>query len=351
MPPPTRLGDIGHEPSFDGEVGEFVSGEALATRWFERDRTVVFINGMGNTGADHRRSALALSLLQMCTVVGVYNLSGGFIIDLAQCLGDKSQFDGPLASSASHSIARADAARGSRVLADSAEAVLRARNPAAGSLFSLLRRPEYRGSAVFAHSQGNLILSNVLSAIEIVDGAAAVSRHEVHTFGSPAMSWPRSARLIECGFTFDPVTWLAGTDWSFSISKLGMPSDSVVPITHGFLEYVRNDSAFIVNRYRWGGFGATFAMDEAGLARALVGMGHNVPRVLGVFENLTAYHWSDVDDVALLYVEELQHAAEGPGILQAIAGEPRLLRLLVDSMESGWTSGRERNAIDFLKQM
>jgi hypothetical protein len=124
-----------------------------------------------------------------------------------------------------------------------------------------------------------------------------------------------------------------------------------VPITHSFFEYMKHDAAFVVNRFRWGGLGVTFSMDEAGLARALVKMGHNAPRVLGVFEYLSAYHWSDVDDVALLYVEELQHAPQGPGILQAIATEPRLLRLLVDSMESGWTSGRERNAIDFLKRL
>lgn len=343
-----RLPDIGPAPGYDGEVNTYVSGEARSTGYYDPNRTVIFVNGMANSGEDHRRSALALSLLQMCTVVGVYNLSGGFFIDLAQCLGDKYQFDGPLASSPTSAVS---SGRGSRALAAQAESVLAARNAAAGSLFRLLRQMEYRDSAVFAHSQGNLILSNVLSAIEIVDGASEVSRHDVYTFGSPSMNWPRSVRLQECGFTFDPVTWLAGVDWSFSISKVGMPSGSVMPVTHSFLEYVRMDAAFVVNRFRWGGLGVTFSMDEAGLARALVNMGHNMPRVLGVFEHLAAYHSSDVDDVALLYVEELQHVSQGPGILNAIRGEDRLRRLLVRSMEEGWTSGRERNAIDFLNRL
>jgi hypothetical protein len=343
--------DVGPEPAYDGETCTFVSGEAAASRWFDRHRSVVFINGMGNSGADHRRSALTLSLLQMCPVVGVYNLSGGFVADLVQSLGDKLQFDGPFARPAAHAIGRGGAARGSGQLAASAEAVLRGRNPAAGAMFTLLRRPEHRDAAVFAHSQGNLILSNVLSAIEIVDGAAAVSAHEVYTFGSPAKTWPHSTRLIECGFTFDPVTWLAGMDGSFSIAKLGMPADSSLPITHSFVEYMRNDAAFVVNRFRWGGLGTTFSMDEAGLAKALVRMGHNMPRVQHVFEHLSADHNSDVDDVALLYVEELQHVPEGPGILQSIAADRELLSLLIRSMEEGWTSGRERHAIEFLQHL
>lgn len=334
----------GEAPAVDGQVTTFVDAEAAAaTRYFDRERTVVFVNGMANSGEDHRQAAFALSLMQMCTVVGVFNATGGFAIDLIQCLGDKHQFDGPLATSAASAISRGG------VRSSAAEDVLR-RNPASASMFRLLRNAEFRGADVFAHSQGNLILSNALSAIEVVDGPAAVSQYTVHTFGSPARSWPRSARLVECGFTFDPVTWMAGMDFSFSISKLGMPSDSLVPITHSFKEYLFNDEAFVVNRFRWGGLGVTFSMDEAGLAHALVRMGHNLPRVTSVFRYLSKYHWSDVDDVALLYVEELQRAPQGPGILQAIRGERTLLELLIRSLESGWTSTRERTAIEFLKR-
>lgn len=334
----------GEVPAVDGQVTTFVDAEAAAaTRYFDHERTVVFVNGMANSGEEHQQSAFALSLMQMCTVVGVYNATGGFAIDLMQCLGDKHQFDGPLASSASSAIGRG------AVRAGAAEDVLR-RNPASAAMFRLLRSPEFRGVDVFAHSQGNLILSNALSAIEVVDGSSAVGQYTVYTFGSPARSWPRATRLVECGFTFDPVTWMAGMDFSFSISKLGMPADSLVPITHSFKEYLFNDEAFVVNRFRWGGLGVTFSMDEAGLAHALVRMGHNLPRVTGVFRYLANYHWSDVDDVALLYIEELQHVPQGPGLLQAIRSERPLLDLLVRALEGGWTSGRERAAIDFLKR-
>lgn len=339
----------GEAPSVDGQVTTFVDAEAAAAeRYFDHDRTVVFVNGMANSGEEHQQAAFALSLMQMCTVVGVYNATGGFVIDLMQCLGDKQQFDGVLADSASSAIGRASGGRGG-VRASAAEDVLR-RNPASASMFRLLRGAEFRGCEVFAHSQGNLILSNALSAIEAVDGASAVGQFTVYTFGSPARSWPRSTQLVECGFTFDPVTWMAGMDFSFSISKLGMPADSNVPITHSFKEYLFNDEAFVVNRFRWGGLGVTFSLDEAGLAHALVRMGHNLPRVTSVFRYLAKYHWSDVDDVALLYIEELQHAPQGPGLLQAIRSERTLLDLLVRALEGGWTSGRERAAIEFLKR-
>ncbi len=350
MSPPGPIADVGAEPTYDGQVTQFVAGEALGSRYFDRERRVIFVNGMGNSGANHRDSALALSVLQMCRVVGVYNLTGGFITDLVQCVTDKLQFDGLLADSADTSISQAESASGAGDRARAAMTVLRARNTAAAAMFDLLRNGDYRDADIFAHSQGNLITSNALSALEIVDGAAEVSRHLVHTFGSPAMNWPRSARLEQCGFTFDPVTWLAGMDMSFSISKVGMPADSIVPITHAFTEYMRNDAAFVVNRFRWGGLGMTFSLDEEGLARGLVQMGHNLPRVLGVFRRLADAHNSDVDDVALLYVEMLQRLPQGPGILQEIRSEPQLLRLLVEAMEGGWTSSRERNAIDFLRR-
>ena len=35
-------------------------------------------------------------------------------------------------------------------------------------------------------------------------------------------------------------SWLAGMDMSFSISKVGLPEDSIVPITHAFTQYMRN---------------------------------------------------------------------------------------------------------------
>jgi hypothetical protein len=95
----------------------------------------------------------------------------------------------------------------------------------------------------------------------------------------------------------------------------------------------------------------TVSMDEAGLADALVAMGRNMPRVREVFERLRQVHPSDVDDVAKLYVEKLRSAPNGADMLRAIKADTMLHRLLIDVMEAGWTSGRERTAIDFLQAL
>jgi len=340
-------------PGRDGAVGQFVSDEARNTRWFDAGRKVIFINGMSNSGQDHHDSAVGLSLLQMCPVVGVYNQTGGFITDLSQCIADKYQFDGPAARTPAAALDNAIGGGSPGVPRDRGQAMERVleRNPAALAMFRLLRQAEHRNSPVFAHSQGNLILSNALSAVAAVDGERALQGREIRTFGSPAVNWPAPIRPLEAGFTFDPVTWLAGFDWSLSISKVGMPQGSLNVVTHGFSEYMNNDPAFVINRCRWGGLGVTFSMDENRLADTLVDMGRNMPRVRGVFERLRSAHPSDVDDVAKLYVEKLRTAPTGGNILQALKADTALHRLLMAVMEAGWTSGRERTAIDFLASL
>ena len=99
-------------PRIDGDVNHYISEEAYETPWFDRGSRAIFINGMGNSPTSHRESALAISLLQMCEVTGVYNQQGGFFSDLVQCLGDKFQFDGPLARTASEALDRSIAKQG-----------------------------------------------------------------------------------------------------------------------------------------------------------------------------------------------------------------------------------------------
>ncbi len=348
----SRIHDVGAVPVRDGQVTEYASGEARGTPWFNASRKVLFINGMGNTGADHRDSAIALSLLQMCPVVGVFNVSGGFFGDLGQCIADKYQFHGPAARAPGTALDHAMKLQAARPgpTPTRAQAMERAleRNPAALSMFRLLRRPDLRSAPIFAHSQGNLILSNSLVSVGTVDGERALRNREIRTFGSPTVNWPRPLRPIECGFTWDPVTWLSGFDWSFSISKVGMPGDSLNPLTHAFAEYMKSDPAFVINRFRWGSFGMTLSMDEKGLAQALVKMGTNMRRVRSVFERLQSAHPSDVDDVARLYVDMLRESATGRATFAAVKADG-LHQFLIDAMEEGWTSGKERRAIDTLK--
>jgi hypothetical protein len=331
--------------SHDGEVNEYAYKEAVASRQFDRTRKVIFINGMANSGENHAESALALSWVQMCTVVGVYNRSSGGWDDFVQCIGDKNQFDGPLSLSAGNKVA-IGSAFGSRTRAEAARSAL-GRNRAQVCLFDLLREPVNRRREIFAHSQGNLILSNVLQAIAATDGPRALIGRTIHTFGSPTVNWPDHISKNEHAFTWDPVTFLSGFDSSWTISKVGMPMDSSNPITHGFLEYLKQDPAFVVNRFRWGGLGVTFNMDENGLARALAAMRTNTRRVHAIFEHLNRNHNSDADDVAVRYVNLVKGS---PAVLAALGrGDGRLVKLLVQVLDEGWTSDDEQEAIDFLR--
>ena len=333
-------------PQNDGESNEYAYKEAVSSGDFSRNRRVIFVNGMLNSPRDHAESALALSWVQMCTVVGVYNASAGGLTDLKQCLGDKAQFNGPTSFSAKNKVF-AETLFGGISAAESMRRAL-SRNRAQVSLFDTLRKPENRHREIFAHSQGNLILSNVLQAIAAVDGRQALAGRTIHTFGSPAVSWPSRIAKYEHGFTWDPVTFLAGFDLSWSISKVGMPSGSFNPITHSFLQYLSRDPAFVVNRHRIGGLGMTFRMDEDGLAAALAAMGTNTRRVQSVFEHLDRNHNSDADDVAVRYVELIRAS---DATVNALKANRTLISLLIKVMEEGLTTDDEKKAISLLKTL
>ncbi len=336
------------EPSRDGDVNVYEHHEARLTRYWQPQQAVFFINGMDNAPPAHKKSAVALSKLRMCPVIGVFNESAGKMVDLIQCLGDKWQWDG-------HGFDRTfNKARttffkliGNPVKAEQTIIQELSRNPAAASMFRELRtRPGEL--EIFAHSQGNLILSNVLTGLKILDGLNALDRFTVHSYGSPTLNWPSGFTHHEHGFTFDPVTWLALFDTSFSISKVGIPSkpEYAGVISHGFESYLVDDATFVVNRFRWGSFGMTANMDEEGLAQALANMGTNIPRVRAIFERLYSAHWSDVDDVAVLYLQKIKNNSS---VLGAVKADSQLRDLLIKSMDEGYTSSGEAAAIELLK--
>ena len=329
-------------PRVDGEANQYAYVEAVKSGYFDKKRHVTFVNGMNNSGENHAEACLALSWVQMCTVTGVFNKSNGGFKDFLQCVADKNQFDGPVSFSAKNAVSLGSMF-GTRTTVEAAEKAL-SRNPAQVALFGHLRRHPRR--EIFAHSQGNLILSNALQAIAAVDGPGAIKGYKVYTFGSPAVNWPAGLTKYESGFTWDPVTFLAGFDTSWSISKVGMPKGSLNPITHGFLEYLKCDPAFTVNRFRWGSLGVTFNMDEEGLAKCLASMGGNTERVFTIFKHLDAHHNSDADDVAVLYVG---HLMKSPGLAAAVRADASLTALLIRVMDEGWTSDDEKKAIAFLR--
>lgn len=334
-------------PNGDGDVNNYVHREAKTTRYWQPNRSVIFINGMANSPRDHMESAVALSKLQMSPVVGVYNQTSGTVRDLFQCLGDKWQWSGfGPGKSIDQTVVSFHKLMKSPAKAEAAIIDSLSRNAAAVALFKEIRS-RHRAIEIFAHSQGNLILSNALIGLRMLD-RSALNRITVHSYGSPAVFWPDGFVHHDHGFTFDPVNWLSGFDSSFSISKVGVPStpEFAGVVSHGFKTYLADDPTFVVNRFRWGSFGLTVSMDEDGLADALAQMGTNVPRIRAIFQRLSSAHWSDVDDVAVLYVHKIKNNST---TLDAVKSDSTLRNLLIKSMDEGYTSGREFDAIEILK--
>ncbi|MBX3364425.1 MAG: hypothetical protein KF866_06635 [Phycisphaeraceae bacterium] len=343
---------LNNVPSVDGQIATYHTEHGRG-EFYDSNRRVIFINGMDNTPQDHRDAAVALSLMQMCPVVGVYNATGGFWRDLGQCIADKWQFNAPLPGDVTsafeaycENLKQKNDTRSRRQIARD----LLARNPSAASMFDLLLDPSYSAAPVFAHSQGNLILSNALQAAALAEGPGAIAGREVHSFGSPCRSWPKGIIRYEYAFTFDMVTFLSLT-MSLSVSKIGVPTGQRLPFAHSFMTYMENSPEFFVNRRRWGAFGFTVSMDEDGLAEDLVALGTNAPRIYKIFRWLYERHNSDVDDVALAYVQKLRKSHAGGSTILTLKRHPDLFPLLIKSMAEGWTTAAEKEAIAFLKSV
>lgn len=337
-------------PTSGGQRGEYTSAEAQRKAGLRVKDGSFFVNGMGNSPTDHADSAVALSLLQGCTVIGVFNQSNGFWSDIGQCLSDKLNLTRPQSGSftawqtaidLNYALARKIKSGLTKV---GFVGGLIQDNPATKSLYDLLTGAQgvtQRRVPIFCHSQGNLITSNALTAVSLALGQGAIAGIEVNSFGSPCRYWPKGLRHVQRAFTFDPVTWLdlrAG----FQFDKVGFVA------AHGFLEYIKHDAEFTVNRFRWGGWGMTANMDEKGLATYLVKMGNNHTRLEAVFTRLIDAHWADSDDVAHIYCKKMRETQ--PGLYTRIfKGSPKVAALLVRCLDEGITTRGERLEIDFIK--
>ena len=331
-------------PSFDGEVTRFVSPEVRDKSWFTPHKPVIFVNGMDNQPEDHVRSANNLSLMLGCPVIGVFNRSHGFIRDVAQCVSDKATLTGvqnTKASNVQREIAQFDAVyqalkqKNQSLTKEDVAHDLLSDNAASQSLFALLAAPGgMLGTPIYLHSQGNLIGSNALSAVTLAKGAGSVHGIEVFSFGSPARGWPAGLRRVNNAYTFDGVSMLDLTmDWSSS--KVGFK------VAHGFDTYVGQDGEFVVNRFRTGGWGMTFNLDEKGLAKFCAGLGNNTRRLRNIFDRLEKAHWTDSDDVAVEYVNLLSDAEIAT--LKRTDGE--FVTQLVRLLNAGYTARDEKAAI------
>lgn len=345
----------GQDPGYDGDVNRYTAPEADGQSWFDNGRRVIFVNGMMNTPEDHAKSARALSVLQACPVVGVFNKKDGFWADLGQCITDKATLasfgmqsipgltvgpafsDWKRAVDALHLAARALDVGISRV--DLVGKMISG-NAATYALYSLLIGDGGVGLRVpiYCHSQGNLVTSNALTAVALAKGIGAVAGMEVNSYGSPCRFWPSGISRTNNAYTFDPVSWL-DLSADLSSSKVGFK------VAHGFDEYMKQDGEFVVNRFRWGGFAMTASMDEEGLAEFCIGLGNNPERLRRIFTRLEDAHWSDSDDVAYEYSSRASSA-----LLRSIASaDPGVICQLIRMLESGFTTWGEKEQIARLR--
>ncbi|MFV0301912.1 MAG: hypothetical protein ACK5IP_13725, partial [Paracoccus sp. (in: a-proteobacteria)] len=218
-------------------------------------------------------------------------------------------------------------------------------NKATQALYRLLAgQGGLLGAPIYCHSQGNLITSNALTAVALARGTQAIAGLEVNSFGSPARYWPPGLRRTNYAFTFDPVSML-DLRADLSSSKVGYRFSHGFPVVHGFKWYAEHDGEFVINRFRWGGWGMTFSLDEKGLAKFCAGQGDNVRRLKAIFDRLETAHPTDSDDVALEYVKLLSDTQ----IARLKMLDPRLVDQLVRLLESGATFADERGAIERLR--
>ncbi len=94
-----------------------------------------------------------------------------------------------------------------------------------------------------------------------------------------------------------------------------------------------------------------FHVDEDEMARALITeLGIDLDAVYEVFRELERSYTSDVDDVALLYVRTVRDENQA-AIIAGLKLHTDLRQLLIDGLDSGWTSGEEQQLIGYLKDL
>jgi hypothetical protein len=369
----------GNNPTHDGDINLYHAKDWQQHGWFDRNRRVVFINGMLNDEEAHATGARALSMTQACPVIGIYNKTDGGMSDFGQCIRDKLTLVVPQAANfdqwklvidAGYLVARELNKGLSKLdyvakLIDGNKATL-----AMYRYFTSLSQSERSNLKVYSHSQGNLITSNALTATQLALGKRSISQLEVNSYGSPCRFWPNEIKHNNYAHTFDPVAMLDAR-MGFTTSKVGFtgvdkilgfvgevtsfqwvfgPIENDPMYAHAFLTYLSNDAEFVVNRYRWGSFGMTASMDEAGLALFLIRAGDNSRRIRLIFERLKKAHWTDSDDVAHIYVKNMR--LKHDHVMKSHARtDKKLITLLIDLLESGWTTGGEYKEIDYLKSL
>ena len=184
-------------PAGDGDINTYnLSGSGVTTP------IIYYVNGIRVPGRDHAVTASLISLLTERPVKGVYNKTGGVrlggLFDLGQCVLDYMQ-------NASARLG-SDGLTPTRYIQDHEIEGLLAHvmrnsivwNEATASLFVSLVRNRHAQQKIVAHSQGNLITSNALFAVERILGSVALRNIRVYS-SSPSPGWPLGLRVSNKG--------------------------------------------------------------------------------------------------------------------------------------------------------
>lgn len=97
-------------------------------------------------------------------------------------------------------------------------------------------------------------------------------------------------------------------------------------------------------------FTSVFGVDEEKMATALyVEVQYELSKVKGVFAQLWDKYSTDADDVAVIYLKKVQRS--NGATYHALRQNVGLRNLLIDILDSGWTSREEEDCIKFLRTM
>ena len=176
-------------PSSDGEINEYNLTPPVTS-----NVRIHYVNGIRTEGKDHARTAALLSLLTEHPVWGVYNKTGGALLDLGQCALDF--FQNATARGTSRGLVP-DQNVPAHEIPQRVDQVINDAfiwNKATVALFKSLALNLQTRQMVVAHSQGNMVTSNALFVLEGTLGSQALKNIRVYSLASPSPGWPLGLR-------------------------------------------------------------------------------------------------------------------------------------------------------------
>ncbi|MFO0959327.1 MAG: hypothetical protein U0800_18160 [Isosphaeraceae bacterium] len=167
---------------------------------------VIYVNGQLGNPDKHRSNACALAVVTGGPVIGVYNASSGLLGDTWKSADLKTTsfflMKQHVSSMRERSASQIEIER---------SMLARMKNdcPASESLLKLLLKPEFGDARIVGHSQGNLIICNVLNALIASRGAQSISRMKVYAIASPTTFWEEGVSVTRFNMKNDFVGWLS----------------------------------------------------------------------------------------------------------------------------------------------